>query len=102
MSIINLAPPVDAVELGEWQHPDDSSSLRHFLGRPHTIPRPLPDDDVTVRVYGTQHANGRVERLAQVTGLAGTDYLNHGEARQLARALIAVANEVAGMMETGR
>ena len=65
-----------------------------FEGISRTIKRPPADGDVTVAAYICR-VEGEIDRLVRIGGLDGCDYLQPMEARALARALDAVADELA-------
>ncbi len=75
--------------------PDDTGAMTTIVeGFSWVVERPRPGSDVAVAAF-TCHADGEVERLVRVVGLDRTDYMQLTEARALARALDAAANQLA-------
>lgn len=92
----NVAAPVGALSVGEWQDgltPD--AAYRVFEGSTRQVPvrYPRDNDGVRVTVQGTQRPDGHLdERGIRISG--GTDLISADEARRIAAALIAAADEV--------
>jgi hypothetical protein len=53
-----------------------------------------PDSDITVTVFSATEDDGAVARFVRVSGLESTNFLDTDEARELARALVAAADEL--------
>ncbi|OBH12090.1 hypothetical protein [Mycobacterium sp. E1747] len=89
--------PADAVRIEEWVidpgGPD--SAYRCFTGSSWVVGQPEREHDTTVVIVGTQHADRSTERGILVERL--DDELTIGQARELARALMAAADEAADM-----
>ena len=99
-NLANVPHPAGAVQVHDWmgprigEEPDGSTDCaRYFLGGSWVVERNSSDTDICIEVDGIQHGDGRVERVVVVDG----DVLTVDQARQLAAALIAAADEVETM-----
>ena len=71
---------------------------RYFSGSSRVVERDHQDRDVIVQIHGTQGADGGVtRRILVVDGNTEAVELSGDHARQLARALIAAADEAEQM-----
>ena len=78
--ITDLQIPTDATWIGAWE-----GDHRIFDGEQWTI-----EHDISARVYGTQHRDGRIMRRISVG--CSADPITSEQARKLATALIAAAD----------
>lgn len=92
-----LPQPADAVRIEAWDiDPDDpDSAYRCFSGSSWVIGQPDREHDTTVVIVGTQHTDRSTDRRILVERL--DDGLTISQARELARALMAAADEAADM-----
>jgi hypothetical protein len=85
--------PAGAVEVDDWVSEGDVR-FRYFVGRSWIVRRGAPSvpelDYFEVMTDGTQHADGRVERVLRLDD----GRITVEEARELAAALTAAADEV--------
>lgn len=90
----DVAPPAGSVHVDDWHDVGRESCGRCFTG-PSWIVERDKDADVEVLINGIQHPSGRVERFITVTegNYERLTELTSTDARQLARALIAAAEE---------
>ncbi|MGV0719007.1 hypothetical protein ABQE93_26765 [Mycolicibacterium sp. XJ662] len=99
----NIQMPAGAVSVDSWYHPDqrigdpplnggEPGSLRHFTGSSWAVEYGN-GGSVSVLINGEQHADGRIERNIAIDD----DSFSVGQARQLAAALAAAADEVEQM-----
>jgi hypothetical protein len=65
----------------------------HSTPGPRIITR-CPDSDITVTVFSATEDDGAIARFVRVSGLESTNFLDTEEARQLAMALVAAADEL--------
>lgn len=89
VDILSVSAPPDAIEVHDWSHVGDGLPTRVFAG---TI---REASGFTVRVAGLQRINSTCRRwiTVETDSLPGTP-LKPQRARQLAAALIAVADEI--------
>ena len=86
-ALISLDAPADATRLHEWEA-EDGTYARGFIGTERVL-----SSGATIRIVGTQWADGRVERcIVTDSGAYTTD-----EAYELARCLTALAQELRGL-----
>jgi hypothetical protein len=81
--------PAGAVQVDDW----DQWGCRYFTGSKWLVERDDREEDIECSSTGSQHPDGRLERLMHVHRLHADDPINPAQARQLARALIAAADE---------
>jgi hypothetical protein len=92
--LANVPHPAGATHVGEWDpFATTATTSRYFTGSSWVVNRPDRDSDTLVLVDGTQHADGRIDRLVSLDD----DDLTSELARQLGEALIAAADEVEQM-----
>ena len=92
--LANVPLPAGHTQLGSWQR-DTGTGLwfRRFTGQCRVVELPdNPDHDLYVRVAGEQHADGRIDRWVEIEHAAVP--LDAGQAKALARCLIAAADEM--------
>lgn len=106
--LANVPLPAGAVRIvgGGWEHLDITGlPVRYFDGTPRGVELDERHDDIEVLIAGTQYADGRVQReimlytLDTADGQSLTDLigpLTLAQARQLAAALTAAADEADG------
>jgi hypothetical protein len=99
-NLVNVPLPAGSVRVYEWDDVDTGAPSRYFVGDQWVVERDESDRDITIRVDGTQRSDGRASR--QILVLDGNtealiDPLTRTQARELARALIAAADEVEQM-----
>jgi hypothetical protein len=80
--------PAGAVSIDPWRDDGDAVIYRSFTGRSWVVER--EHDDIFVHVDGLQYATGAVERWVGLND----HVISPADARQLARLLIAAAEEV--------
>ena len=89
--------PAGAVKVHEWDDRNEQvGAFRYFTGTSRVVDRDDRDDDIDVLIEGTQYPDGSVDRLIGIHSLDDGP-LTIGQARQLARALIAAADETEQM-----
>lgn len=91
--------PAGAGIVDEWLDAGTPHTYRTWHGVHRTIPADDPgnrpwSDDIEVYVHGTQTADGEVTRHISVDQLHADNPITAVQARGLARALIAAADEV--------
>jgi hypothetical protein len=92
----NLPEPAGAVEVRGWRDPEIAGELyRAFKGSSWVVQRDEQPDDIRVSISGVQFPDGRIERGIFIDG--AIDDLTAAQARALARALIAAADEAETM-----
>lgn len=84
-----VPPPAGAVSVGEWLL--DGGNARHFAGTVREVDL-ARGEIATVKIAGDQFAAGHVDRYAIVERRLPA--LSAAEARQLARTLMAAADEL--------
>lgn len=90
------ARPAGAVDVYEWEPPARTGhpqASRAFAGTERIVNGQYTGD-IMVRIEGTQHADGRVERRVLVDKTSADCPLTAAEARRLGCAIIAAADEV--------
>ena len=92
-NLTNVPLPAGADRIGGWYDVDTSTPGRYFAGSLQVIERDNRDNDTLVLVDGTQWADGRIEQIISLDD----DDLTVEQARQLAAALTAAADEVEQM-----
>ncbi len=98
----DVAEPAGADVVYGWHDADTASAARYFEGAHRAIERRTDrnqDDDIEVYVAGLQRPDGVVEREIVVHQLHADYPITAGQARQLARALMAAADELDRMTE---
>jgi hypothetical protein len=100
-SLANVPHPAGAVKVCDWDdlQAGTEHATRYFRGSSRLIERDGDiDKDITVEIYGTQSVAGDVVRriMAIVDDRDAVD-LRSSDARQLGRALIALADEAEQM-----
>lgn len=87
--------PAGAFEAGDWRHDSAGNVWRHFLGTCRDVDVHCSERGyVRLQVAGDQDRDGSIERYIT---LNGNESLTAAEARQLARTLIAAADELDGL-----
>lgn len=89
--------PAGAVHIEDWDDADTPEPFRFFDGSRWGVDRPHRDSDLEVRVSGLQYHDGRIVRDIVVHELHADEPITIEQARRLAAALIAAADEVEQM-----
>lgn len=94
----NVAAPVGALMVDGWCDGLTPHAYRVFRGSTRQVPVRYSDDDggVRIMVQGTQKADGRVDEHGIVISGGPYDLISADEARRIAAALIAAADEIDG------
>jgi hypothetical protein len=96
----NMPEPARAIKLGSWEQETGTYEwFRRFVGtcRVVELPDNNRDRDIYVRVEGEQDGDGRIDRWIS---LEETDVpLDAGQAKKLARHLLAAADEISDAAE---
>lgn len=98
----NTTPPTDppipaaAIKAWDWEPPQRTGmpdATRYFIGTARSVESGERGhrDNAEVQIEGVQHSDGRVERAIRVSRVG--DELTITQARQLAAALLAAADE---------
>jgi hypothetical protein len=88
--LAQIPDPAGAVHIDKWRADDNGEGFfRYFAGSSWVVERTEQHADAAVVIGGLQHADGTVSRSIW----CGAAQLTTSEARQLARALIAAADE---------
>ena len=91
----DVPAPAGAIRVDDWNETrDGSAAFRYFDGTRYAVQAGLQDgvNDAKVAISGTQHPDGRVERCIRI--YADDSELKGAQAREVARALIAAADEL--------
>jgi hypothetical protein len=95
----DLPAPAGATRVGDWepaQRTGYPGPIRYFHGTRRTVEGGYRED-IEIQIEGIQHSDGRAGRAIRVSGVR--DVLSIADARQLARALMAAADEVDGWVQ---
>jgi hypothetical protein len=93
----NVAAPVGALTVDEWSDGLTPHAYRTFCGSTREVPvRYIGNEVVQVTVQGTQKADGSVDEHGIRIDGGPYDLISADEARGIAAALIAAADEVDG------
>jgi hypothetical protein len=97
----DIAWPPDTSSVTEWELTERTrrtgmpDPIRYFVGTTRTV-----GEDIEVQIEGVQHSDGRVERSIGIPGYGEGCRVNSADARGLARALIAAADEIDQLADT--
>ena len=101
--LANVPHPAGATKVDDWFNPDapvgtivsyvGPDTARYFTGTSRVVDRDDNDEDIDVSIEGEQYVDGRVQRHIVVHHLHGDEPITPGQARQLAAALTAAADE---------
>ena len=101
--LANVPHPAGATKVDDWFNPDaligtivsyvGPDTARYFTGTSWVVDRDDNDEDIDVSIEGEQYVDGRVQRHIVVHHLHGDEPITPGQARQLAAALTAAADE---------
>jgi hypothetical protein len=95
-TLANVPLPAGAVRVDDWYDTGTAEPGRYFVGSSWVVERNNHhnrDTDIMILVDGTQYCDGRVERIISVDD----DDLTISQARELAAALVAAADEAEQM-----
>ncbi len=92
----NVPAPVGAVSVDEWRDALTPHAFRLFRGITLTIELGKAAGIIDVVIRGTQSADGTVEERGILIRGGSDDTITIDEARRLAAALIAAADEIDG------
>jgi hypothetical protein len=94
----NVAAPVRALPVDEWCDGLTPDAYRVFHGSTREVPVRYSDDNdgVRVTVRGTEKADGRVDEHGIFISGGPYDLISADEARGIAAALVAAADEIDG------
>ena len=100
--LANVPHPAGATKVDDWFNPDaligtivsyvGPDTARYFTGTSWVVDRDGNDEDIDVSIVGDQYVDGRVQRHI-VIQLHSDEPITPGQARQLAAALTAAADE---------
>jgi hypothetical protein len=94
-AMIDVPDPAGAKMVYEWSDADSPHAFRQFNGITRTV-ESKPGDTIDVVIRGLQLADGTVEERGILIYGAPDDNMATAEARRLAAALIAAADEIDG------
>jgi hypothetical protein len=93
----NISLPAGAALVDDWTDTRTPTPFRYFEGSRRTVERPHHDTDIDIYVSGTQHHDGSISRDIVVHELHHDHPITLMQARQLAAALTAAADEAEQM-----